>query len=367
MTENTPNENMKNSPEVPETPVTPQEALLKLQEHVEQGRFDALVDDLMGKAAEKKEVPAAQIDAFVTSLNAEQMSALENFLAGKPADTRASALRARLQQVTVAGSAPVISDRPAEGQETLSEPARKVNDALDKGIQRLFAGGKLNEFAAKIGIKEIGPDQLKFVKSFLLGYAAKLFEGVVLSIKKINPGTNVTSMLNLPLELRLLEIPKAEDRAKYKALYLERLGKGLEAPTLDEALNPQVAQSPVTQPASKPAEVAPTTVPVDNKITDAKRTIQLGDGTSFTLTRSNSKTIVTAAGNTVEAKVAGKEVEDVFANDANDKEKAVVTFKLVDRLIKVDADALQKAVQNKEKVLTTEDGTKIELLEIKNA
>lgn len=101
---------------------------------------------------------------------------------------------------------------------------------------------------------------------------------------------------------------------------------------------------------------------------EAKRIVKLTDGTIFDIERgSDKKTIVTAAGTKTEVKVAGGETLDVLALDAKDKEKATVTFKLVDnRSIAVDAEALRNAVQKKEKSLTTAEGIKIELTEIKN-
>lgn len=218
MAENSPIEAPRGTPETPEVR-NPQQELLKLKELVELGRFDATVDSLMGTAVEKKDVPAAKLDAFVRSLTETEKAALEKFLEGKPADERAAALRNKLQ--TLKGTTTSVSDAVGNAVETLSglsEPAQKVVAMLDKGIERLTAGGKLNQIAAKIGFKgEIGPAQLDFVKNFFLGYAAKLFEGVTGSLRKVNPTVDISKVLNLPLELRLINIKDPVQKAKYKA------------------------------------------------------------------------------------------------------------------------------------------------------
>lgn len=370
MAENSPIEAPRGTPETPEVR-NPQQELLKLKELVELGRFDATVDSLMGTAVEKKDVPAAKLDAFVRSLTDTEKAALEKFLEGKPADERAAALRNKLQ--TLKGTTTSVSDAVGNAVETLSglsEPAQKVVAMLDKGIERLTAGGKLNQIAAKIGFKgEIGPAQLDFVKNFFLGYAAKLFEGVTGSLRKVNPTVDISKVLNLPLELRLINIKDPVQKAKYKAAYLKRAKESTGvfiAPTLDEALNPQAAAP--AQPATKPAEATPV-APVTGEKVEAKRIVKLTDGTIFDIERgSDKKTIVTAAGTKAEVKVAGGETLDVLAVDAKDKEKAVVTFKLTDnRSITVDAETLRNAVQKKEKSFVAAEGIKIELTEIKNA
>jgi len=369
MPENSPIEAPRGTPESLDARNRQQE-LLKLKEQVELGQFDTMVDSLMGTAVEKKDVPTAKIDAFVSSLDSEQQAALGKFLEGKPADERTAILRTKLQSLK--STSPSASETVGSGVEALSglsEPAQKVVAVLDKGIARLTAGGKLNEIAAKIGFKgEIGPQQLEFVKNFLLGYAAKLFEGVTGSIRKVNPTVDISKVLNLPLELRLMNIKDPVQKAKYKAAYLKRAKEStgvFVAPTLDEALNPQAAAP--AQPASKPTETA-TAAPATGERVEAKRAIKLTDGTIFDIERGgDKKTIVSAAGNKAEVKVSGGETLDVLALDAKDKEKAVVTFKLADnRSIAVDAETLRNAVQKKEKSLTTLEGNKFELLEIKN-
>src|SRR5688572_20622090 len=94
-----PNEGFKSSPDLSETQRADQEKLLKLKEGVEQRQFDQVVDYLMGKAIEKKDVTEAELDAFVTSLDAKQRTDLDTFLSGKPADERATKLRSKLQGV----------------------------------------------------------------------------------------------------------------------------------------------------------------------------------------------------------------------------------------------------------------------------
>lgn len=349
----------------------PQAELLKLQEHVQEGQFDKLVDSLMGTATEKKEVPPAKIDAFVRGLSPAELASLETFLGGKPADPRAAALRERVKALK-GDTAAATAEKPAEGLEGLSEPAQKVIAALDKGIARLTSGGRLNEIAAKIGFKgEIGPQQLEFVKNYALGWAAKLFEGLTASIKKVNPTADMSRILNLPLELRLLNIKDPVQREKYKALYLKRAKEStgaFVAPTLEEALNPEVASATPAAPETKPAEVAPAPVATGEKVTDVKRTVKLTDGTIFDVQRSDKKTTVTAGGVSAEMKIVGGETLDVFALDAKDASKATVTVKLVDdRSVSIDAETLRNAVQGKKpgekKEVTASDGsTKIELI-----
>lgn len=350
----------------------PQAELLKLQEHVQEGQFDTLVDSLMGTATEKKEVPVTKIDTFVSALTPAELASLETFLEGKPADPRSTTLRERVKALKV-DKVPSTIEQVAQGLEGLSEPAQKVVAALDKGIARLTGSGKLNEIAAKIGFKgEIGPQQLEFVKNFFLGYAAKLFEGVTASIKKVNPTADMSRILNLPLELRLLNIKDPTQKAKYKALYLKRAKESngsFVAPTLEEAMNPEVATAAPAAPAAKPAEVTPPAVTTGEKVTDTKRAVKLTDGTSFDIARGNDeKTMVTAAGVTADMKVVGGETLDVFALDAKDGAKAVITVKLVDnRSITIDAETLRNAVQSKKpgekkEVPSSDGGTKIELI-----
>lgn len=350
-----------------EVPRNPQEERLKLKELVEQGQFNTVVDTLMKEAVSKKDIPTERVDAFVKSLDVNQLAAFQRFLEGKPTNPRMASLAEKIRDL----KAEISTDVPAtvEALPGLSEPAQKVVAMLDKGIERLTAGGKLNQIAAKIGFKgEIGPAQLDFVKNFFLGYAAKLFEGVTASLRKVNPTVDITKVLNLPLELRLINIKDPVQKAKYKAAYLKRAKESTGvfiAPTLDEALNPQAAAP--EQPATKPADTAPV-APVTGEKVEAKRIVKLTDGTIFDIERgSDKKTMVTAGGNKAEVKVTGGETLDVLALDAKDKEKATVTFKLVDnRSIAVDAEALRNAVQKKEKSLTTAEGIKIELTEIKN-
>lgn len=341
-------------------------------EQVEQGQFDKVVDQLMGTATEKKDVPQAKIDSFVTSLDAVQKAALERFLEGKT-DERAGALRARMEALK--GSVSPSTDAVSTGIDTapdISGPAQKVIGALDRGIAKITASGKLTEIANKIGFKgEIGPAQLEFVKNFFLGYAAKVFEGVTASLKKVNPTADLTKILNLPLELRLLNIKDPIQKEKYRAAYLKRAKETngvFVAPTIEEALHPEQTASATAPSADNKPAAAPETSPNGEKVTDAKRTVKLTDGTIFDIQRGpDKKTIVSAGGNKAEVKVAGAETLDVFALDAKDQAKASVSVKLTDnRVISIDGETLRNAVQKKDKTIAA-SGATIELTEIKNS
>lgn len=365
MAENSPIEAPRGTPEAPEVR-NPRQELLKLKELVEQGQFNTVVDTLMKEAVSKKDIPTEKVDAFVKSLDVNQFAAFQRFLEGKPANPRMASLAEKIRDL----KAEISTDVPAtlEALSGLSEPAEKVVAMLDKGIERLTAGGKLNQIAAKIGFKgEIGPAQLDFVKNFFLGYAAKFFEGMTGSLRKVNPTVDISKVLNLPLELRLINIKDPVQKAKYKAAYLKRAKESTGvfiAPTLEEALNPQT--STPAQPAATPPE-ATAAAPATGEKVEAKRTIKLTDGTIFDIERgSDKKTIVTAAGTKAEVKVVGGEVDKVLAIDAKDKDAATVTLQLFDgRSFVLDGKKLRDAVQNKTKEFTV-NGTKIELTEIKN-
>lgn len=129
----------------------------------------------------------------------------------------------------------------------------------------------------------------------------------------------------------------------------------------------QVAQAPAAAPV---ATNKPQTAPVTpEKVEVAPRTVNLVDGTKYSLVKTGDKFVIDAAAVKREAKVAGGTVLDIFVRQPSVADKGGVDFKLTDnRTITVDPLALRDAVQGKKKdLLATDNVTKIDLAELPTA
>lgn len=338
------------TPEVPavtpEASETAQLQLSTLRDHVEKEQFDTLVDALMGTAAEGDEVPDATIDAFISELKPQEMTALKDFFLGKT-DPRIVELREKLGTLQ---PQPEAAPTAVEG---LSATTQKIVVAVDSGIARLASGGMLGGVAAKFGIKEVGPKQLEFVRNSFLGYITKLMEKV---IQKLNFGMDLSTMLRVPLELRLMNIKDPDQKKAYEDLYVQRAreSKGdFVAPELRDL----GAQTTVVQPEQS--------LVAGNKVEATQKPVKNADGTKmFDISYADKKTIVTTEDKTVEVKVTNAEITDVMALDATSTDKAGLIFKLKDKAdpIAIDGAALCDAVAQKKEHFTTSDGIALQLL-----
>lgn len=340
------------TPEVPAiAPAAPESAELQLstlRDHVEKKQFDALVDALMGKAAEGDEMPDNVIDAFIRSLTPEERTALNDFCLGKT-DLRIVELREKLGTLQ---SQPEAAPTVVEG---LSATTQKIVTAVDAGIARITSGGMLNDVAAKFGIKEVGPKQLESVRNSFLAFFAKLMEQV---LQKLNFGMDLSTRLQIPLELRLLGIPEKE-KGDYKKFYEKRA---------QESTGEFVAPSLAEFRKARTAPVEPTqSLAAENKVEATPRTVKNADGTKlFDISYADKKSIVEAEGKKVEVKVANEEIAEVMALDATSTDKAGLIFKLKDTTnpIAVDGAVLRDAIAQKKEHVTTADGITLRLLSL---
>lgn len=347
--------------EAPRPAETPAEGtsvkLETLRNQVTEGKMQEAVDTLIDLSDDNDAELMGKADEFVRSLTPEQVQTMTDFLSGTE-DPAKTALKTRLEalRAEMGGEAPTESALPG--------PVQKILDAIDQGIERAGITGKLSELGAKFGFKgEIGPKQVEFVKSMLVGFAARLVEGVVLSLKRVNPTADISAMMNTSLELRLLGIKDAEQREKYRAAYLAWAQNPTtpNPPTLQQALNP-AAPAPAATPSAAPAET-PAAEPAAPETVESSKIVSFPDGSAnLEIVRgSDQKVTLTADGKKAELKVLNMQSVAVRAPAGEDK--GIVEMKLADgSTVSTEPSSLRDAVRDGTAEILASDGrTKIEL------
>ncbi len=345
-----------NVEKAPLTPGETEKRLAELKEQVAKGQFETVTKTLIGTAAENGgEIPQVMVDTFIqTTLSVKERQALADFLANKTSPQE-MALRKRLSglQAEVGGKQPDIA---------AGTPSGKILGAIDGLIRQVSekGAGPLQALAEKVGIKgDITPDKLSFVKNAVVGFAAKLFESVALSLSKINPTMDLSAIIRTPMELRLTQISDPAQKKKYEVAYLAwaKNPAGRTPPTLAEALNPAPQQ-----PA--PGAEKPQTLVAEAKKVDGTQKIAIPGKPEFSVTRgTDKKNIVEVAGVKREMKLANGQVLDVLVRQPTDKDAGVVEFLTTDnRRIAVDPAKLLEVAGDKTKTeIAALDGTKIEI------
>lgn len=353
----TPNEAPKGKVEkAPLAPGETEKRLAELKEQVAKGQFETVTKTLIGTAAENGgEIPQAVVDTFIeTTLNAKERQSLTDFLSNKTSPQEV-ALRKRLAalQTEVGGKQP---------ENTTGSAAGKILGAIDGFIKQATekGAGPIQALAEKVGIKgDITPDKLGFLKNTVVGFAAKLFESVAMSLSKINPSMDLSAVIRTPMELRLTQISDPAQKKKYEAAYLAwaKNPAGRTPPTLAEALNPAPQQS-------APGAEKPQTVVAEAKKVEGTQKITIPGKPEFSVTRgADKKNIVEVAGAKREMKVPNGQVLDVLVRQPTDKDAGVVEFLMTDnRRIAVDPAKLLEVAGDKTKTdIAALDGTKIEI------
>ena len=353
----TPNEAPKSKVEkAPLAPGETEKRLAELKEQVAKGQFETVAKTLIESAAENGgEIPQAAVDTFIgTRLNAKERQALTDFLANKT-NPKEVALRSRLSalQTEVGGRQPENAPSTASGK-ILGVIDGIMKQATEKG------GGAFQAIADKFGMKgDITPDKLSFIKNAAIGFAAKLFEGVAMSLSKINPSMDLSAVIRTPMELRLTQISDPAQKKKYEVAYLAwaKNPAGRTPPTLAEALNPAPQQT-------APGAEKPQTVVAEAKKVEGTQKITIPGKPEFSVTRgADKKNIVEVAGVKREMKLPNGQVLDMLVRQPTDKDAGVVEFLTPDnRRIAMDPAKLLEVAGDKTKTeIAALDGTKIEI------
>lgn len=315
------------------------------------------VDTLLDISDDNDTELQRKADEFVQSLSEGQRQTIIDFLSGTEDPTK-TALRNRLGDLAaeLGGAAPTESG--------LHGPVQKILGAIDQGIERAGITGKLNELGARLGFKgEIGEKQIDFVKSMLIGFAARAVEGVVLALKRVNPTADISGMMNTSLELRLFGIKDPEQKEKYREAYLAWAKNPTtpNPPTLQQALAP-ATPAPATAPAAAPETAAL----VAAETVESERTFTFSDNSpNLKIERaSDGKVTLTTDDKKAELKVLN--MQSVAVRTPVGADKGTIDMKLADgTTASVEPAVLRDAVRNKTVLITATNGiTKIELPEI---